>query len=215
MNKLKYFPILFTIAIAVCSAPFAQAITFDFTSDHMTDPGGAGTPPFGTVTLTQDGTSVDFTVTLFDGSAFIKSGASGGGGNGGLYFLFNGTGVAVGDITNINQNFAGFTLSASSGTFHADGTGHWSFGITSNAGNGGAFAYAGPISFTVLNSTIADFTVPNDGGNLFAADILSGQTGNTGLVDVTAPGVPDGGATVMLLGAALGALGIARRFLKC
>jgi hypothetical protein len=28
------------------------------------------------------------------------------------------------------------------------------------------------------------------------------------------PGVPDGGTTVMLLGAALGALGMARRFLK-
>jgi hypothetical protein len=30
----------------------------------------------------------------------------------------------------------------------------------------------------------------------------------------TTPGVPDGGSTVMLLGAALGALGMARRFLK-
>jgi hypothetical protein len=30
----------------------------------------------------------------------------------------------------------------------------------------------------------------------------------------TSPGVPDGGATVMLLGAALGVLGMARRFLK-
>jgi VPDSG-CTERM motif len=28
------------------------------------------------------------------------------------------------------------------------------------------------------------------------------------------PGVPDGGTTAMLLGAALGALGIARRFMK-
>jgi len=211
MNKLKYLAVLFTIAIAVLVTSSAQAITFNFTSDHLT--GGAGTPPFGTVTLTQDGANVDFTVTLFDGSVFIKSGADGGGG----YFVFNGTGVAVGDITNINQNFTGFTLSAVSGTFHADGTGDWSFGITSNHGNGGSPPqYAGPISFTVLNSTIADFTVPNNGGNLFAADILSGQTGNTGMVDVTpGAGVPDGGATVMLLGAALGALGMARRFLKC
>ncbi len=34
------------------------------------------------------------------------------------------------------------------------------------------------------------------------------------LFNQTAPGVPDGGTTVMLLGAALGALGMARRFLK-
>jgi hypothetical protein len=34
------------------------------------------------------------------------------------------------------------------------------------------------------------------------------------LFNQTAPGVPDGGTTVMLLGAALGALGMARCFLK-
>jgi hypothetical protein len=34
------------------------------------------------------------------------------------------------------------------------------------------------------------------------------------LFNQTAPGVPDGGTTVMLLGTALGALGMARRFLK-
>ena len=38
--------------------------------------------------------------------------------------------------------------------------------------------------------------------------------GKTGDVDVnTPPVVPDGGSTVMLLGAAFGALGLARRYL--
>lgn len=131
MNKLKYFLILFTIAIAVSSAPFARAISFDFTSDHVT--GGAGTPPFGTVTLTQSGGNVDFNVTLAAGYNFVLTGSADF-----QYFKFNGTGVAVGDIININQNFAGFTLSAATGAFNGDGTGNFTFGITSNHGNGGS-----------------------------------------------------------------------------
>jgi hypothetical protein len=209
MSKLKYFPILFSIAIAVSSAPFAQAISFDFTSDHVT--GGAGTPPFGTVTLTQSGANVDFTVTLAAGYKFVKTGSADF-----QYFKFNGTGVALGDIININQNFAGFTLSRATGAFNGDGTGNFTFGITSNHGNGGSPPqYLGPISFTVANATIADLTVPNNLGNVFVADILA-PNGHTGPVDASTPNsVPDGGATVMLLGAALGALGMARRFLKC
>ena len=49
-------------------------------------------------------------------------------------------------------------------------------------------------------------TIPQDGptGHGLSGWILFGPTG----------AVPDGGTTVMLLGAALGALGMARRFLK-
>jgi VPDSG-CTERM motif len=50
-------------------------------------------------------------------------------------------------------------------------------------------------------------TIPGFGPNGYA---LSGWI----LFDQTGPAVPDGGTTVMLLGAALGALGMARRFLK-
>jgi protein with PEP-CTERM/exosortase system signal len=212
MKALKYLPILF--AIAIITAPFAQAVTFNFTSDHTSD--GAGTPPFGSVTLTQNGANVDFTVTLFDGSAFILSGASDRN-----YFLFNGTGVAVGDIINITQNFTGFILFNNALGPFSTPTGDFSFGITSTHGNGGSPPqYLGPLSFTVANATIADLTQGNgtffNGQEIiFAADILSGQTGNTGLVDATTPtGVPDGGATVMLLGAALTGLGLVRRYLK-
>ena len=205
MNKLKYLPILFTIAIAVSSAPFAQAISFDFTVDHVT--GGAGPAPFGTVTLTQTAGNVDFNVTLTAGYKFVLTGAADF-----QYFKFNGTGVAVGDIFNINQNFAPYTLSAATGPFNGDGTGNFTFGITSNHGNGGSPPqFAGPISFSVANATIADFTQPNNSGFLFVGDILA-PNGNTGPVAVET--VPDGGMTLMLLGTALGALGMARRFLK-
>jgi len=100
----------------------------------------------------------------------------------------------------------------------ADGTGTWMWGIfCTNCGNGGAGAFAGPISFTVTNTTIAQMTVGHPvngfGTELFVADILAGN-GNTGDVDVNTPpnNVPDGGTTLMLLGSALSGLGLARRF---
>jgi len=69
--------------------------------------------------------------------------------------------------------------------------------------------HLGPIPPTaphaLFNNTIS-FSGPN------------GLFGSTEVVNTfsatTVPGVPDGGTTVILLGAALGALGMARRFLK-
>ena len=82
---------------------------------------------------------------------------------------------------------------------------------------GGAGAFPGPITFTVTNTTLAAMEVGHfvsgQGTELFVADILSGTNGRTGDVDVNTPMVPDGGATVMLLGVALGALGMVRRYL--
>jgi hypothetical protein len=210
MNKLKYFPMLFTIAIAVSSAPFAQAITFVFTSDHVT--GGAGTPPFGSVTLTQSGTTtVDIGVTLAAGYSFVKTGAGDF-----QYFKFNAIGITLADIVNLSlpSNPAFPLAAAGPGAFNGDGTGQFAWAIGAPlAPNGAPGQNANPISFTVFNSVIADFTTPNNLGNIFVADILA-PNGNTGPVDVTAPSVPDGGATVMLLGTALSALGIVRRYLK-
>src|SRR5438477_803978 len=57
-----------------------------------------------------------------------------------------------------------------------------------------------------IGNLSGDITIPQtQGGN-----DLTGWT----LFGPGVPGVPDGGTTVMLLGAALGTLGMARRFLK-
>ena len=103
------------------------------------------------------------------------------------------------------------------GPIHADGTGDWMWGIgCADCPNGGAGAFPGPITFTVTNTTLAAMEVGHFvngyGTELFVADILSGTTKNTGPVDVNTPSVPDGGATLMLLGMALGALGVVRRY---
>ena len=72
------------------------------------------------------------------------------------------------------------------------------------AGPGGT--PGGGIAFFQITNNLDTFPQSGSGPNGF---------GGISSVDLFActPGVPDGGATVMLLGAALGALGIARRFI--
>src|SRR4051794_10840590 len=92
------------LAAGLLTAASAAPLVFDLTSDHCT--GGCGTPPFGSVTLTQNGTTVDVDVDLFGTNQFVKSGV-------GDFqnFKFNATGVVLGDIT-VDQNLPGKTLVA-------------------------------------------------------------------------------------------------------
>jgi hypothetical protein len=94
------------------------------------------------------------------------------------------------------------------------------------------FALNGPGNQTSINLgtglytyLFAKYDGPNYGsevwyvGNLSGTITIPGTAGGYGLSGWTlfgpgTPGVPDGGTTVMLLGAALGALGMARRYLK-
>jgi len=192
------------LAAMVMVAPSAQAIIYDITSDHAT--GGLGTPPFGTVTLIQNGANVGVTVHLVTGYSFVLTGAADM-----MDFKFNATGVALGDIS-ITQN-APYTLVAAAGAFNGDGTGTFGFGITGTGQpGGGSGAFNSDIKFSVANALIAELTIPNASGIVFVADLLA-PNGNTGPADATTPegNVPDGGATVAMLGAALVGLGALRR----
>lgn len=178
-----------------------HAVTFSLTSDHCT--GGCGTPPFGTVTLTQNGANVDITVALASGINWAKTGSADF-----QEFKFNDSAITVGSIT-VDQTFAGQTLAAQTGTFNGDGTGNFTFGIACTTCGNGNLGITSNITFHVANTTIAALTVPSDAGNIFVADIFSSSTGNTGPVDVTAP-VPLPPAA-LLFGTALVGLGLLGR----
>jgi hypothetical protein len=186
--------VLMGLLLTANSLPAAD-ITFNFTSDHCS--GGCGTPPFGTVSLTQNGANVDVTVHLNSPNEFVKTGSVDF-----EAFKFNDAGIVLGNIT-VNQTVAGQTLAAQTGAFNGDGTGNFTFGIAcTTCGNGASDAFTNDIVFHVSSTTVAALTVPNNLGNLFVADIL-GSTGNTGPVDVTAPTTVPEPNTVTLLGLGL------------
>jgi len=91
----------------------------------------------------------------------------------------------------------GFTFDLMSSTIM-----HQTATFLSIAGHG---IVTGPPGFDATPMDWA-FTTQNAGGQTHMVFSFSANG--------SSPGVPDGGATVMLLGAALGALGMARRFLK-
>lgn len=167
---------LTTLMLGVGAAT-ASATTYNLTSDHCSGGCGPAGTIFGTVTLTQNGTTVDVTVHLNSPYWFAKTGSVDS-----QAFVFNGTGVALGEIS-VNQTVPGETLVAGNAGYTASGIGSFTFGIScSTCGGGLSDKFNNDIVFHVANASIADLT---GGAQPFGADLGNGLTGNTGPIDAS------------------------------
>lgn len=135
----------------LATAGAANALSIDLNSTQV---GAFGAGPYGTVTLTQNGSNVDFSVALKADLAFVTTGNQ----NSHSVFTFNAADIVLADITNIDNPGAqtfGAWAPAGNSPF-----GNFGFGIycATNCSNGlSGSGYGDPLTFTVLNSVIANF----------------------------------------------------------
>jgi hypothetical protein len=186
----------------------ANTITFTLTEDRCSG-GGCGTPPFGTITLVDNGTGAGAFVSVIETLAASVEFAGTGAGDA---LDFNVAGPVT--ISGLSSDFTVIPPASASyfGAFlETIMCTTCSGGHTSNT--------AGPLTFTVSSTTgvtTADF-IANGSGYFFASDIV-GTTGKTGNVaalmgtwsdPVTAP--EPGTMALLLSGAALATIGSVRK----
>ena len=156
MNLTRFRRAGFIAAAAVLAlgATAAHAITYTFDSTAVP---GFGAGPYGTVTLTDNGTGVDFTVQLRSDLDFVNTGGPH------SVFTFNALDVASTDVSNIMFNGV-----AAGGGFHVVSPGeNTPFGkeftlaidCTDAAlcANGAPGKSVDPLTFTVANAELSDF----------------------------------------------------------
>lgn len=210
-----------TAALALFSLPATPSLadTYLLTSDHCTggcltdQAGGIG----GSVTVTQSGNTLSFSVDLLNGNQFVSTGFP-------LTFGFSLNGDPSITYAGLSSSFdvvGSATNTQTAGTYNMDGFGAFEYGVTCIVCNGGSNPQNGPLTFSITGSdlTLSSFQLstnpPGDTPAFFAVDILSGTTGLTGLIDASSinpvPG-PIAGAGIPGLIAACGAMfGLARR----
>ena len=225
MNRLKFLAAVM-IGIVALGLQQAKADTFSFSLNAVNVlPGNSG--PFVSVLVNRTSSTtptITFTSLTKSGNIFLL------GKNGAVAVNVNAASWSLGSLVNIGTNSGiGFTPGpwSNGGAGNEDGFG--SFNQTINSFDG--FTHSSTtMSFSLTNTSgswasAATVLKPNGSGNLAAASILytafnggnftaSQGAINTGFASGNGPAVPDGGATVMLLGTALGALGMVRRYLK-
>ena len=195
-------------ALAIVASP-ASAIDVTLYNLNTTAVAAFGEPSYGSVSLSQDGTAVDFLIELREdlNLVFDNDGGST------AAFSFNATGVAVGDISGVMDK-AGKTFAVAQPGIDAP-FGVFTFGIVC-VSNCAHSVFGDVLAFKVADATLADFRIESTGGNpnaQFAADVFMTGSGVRGAVSaiLVATPVPEP-ATYALMLAGLGAAGfIARR----
>jgi len=220
IHKIKYIAAgLIAIAGLGLQQAKADSITFNLTVPNAAISPYAG--PYVSVTVNRTSSTtatITFTSLTAAGKAYLMGdGAS-------VAVNVNATSWTLGTITGSNSG-TGFSPGpySNGGSGNVDG-----FGILNQTINSfdGFTHSSSTIRFTLTNTsgtwgTAASVLVANANGAMAAAHIfvttLPVKAANgalaTGFAANGGAGVPDGGTTVMLLGMALGALGVVRRYL--
>ncbi len=198
MNKIKYIAAVL-MALVGLGLQQAKADTFVSSLNAGNSAISGFTGPYGTVTITTTGTNtatVTFTSNTVAGNTYLF-------GDGGSVALnVNAATFSVSGISGSNSG-TGFTPGPFSQMVAGNEDGFGSFNLRIRSFDG--FTHSSDTGFDAA-AHIFVTTSPANASNSALATGFAGEGG--GVV------VPDGGTTVMLLGAALGALGMARRFLK-
>jgi VPDSG-CTERM motif len=227
MHKIKC---LAAVLIGIAGLALQQAKADTVASISLGAPNSAiaGFPsPYATVDITMAANGLSATVTFTALQNATNTYLMGDGGSAAL----NVNGSFSLSLLSASNPYAGFTVGTpvSGGAGNEDGFG--SMSLTINMPDGWPSS-AKTISFTVTNTGTAwtgittgsnKMLLANNKGFIAAAHIFVGgnppdanaQALSTGFAGNgnTSNTVPDGGATVMLLGMALGALGMVRRYL--
>jgi hypothetical protein len=214
MRKFKFLTLAGAAALLagglLASAP-AQATTFDLTSDHCTGGCLGGLTSAGTVSVTETGTNqLHFAISLATGFSIINTGFDGS-------FAFdlnpNQT-VTYSNLTAGVTPVGGNPVGAQNLT-QFDGFASFEYAVLVDA-QGGGHGIGPSLSFDLTGSNLTLASLQqNSAGAFFVVDVLSGTTGNTGLVDASTatpvPGPVAGAGLPALVMAGGGLLALARR----
>jgi len=220
MNKIKYLAAALTV---IAGLGFQQAkadsVSYFISVGNPALSGFSGPYAQVTITTTSANTAtVTFTSLTNSGNIFLMAG------QGAVGLNVNAASFSLGSVTGTNAG-TGFSPGpySNGGANNEDGFG--SFNLTVDSFDGFMHS-ADSISFTLTNNSgtwgsAANVLIANGSGYVLAIHgfVTASPANSHGRVLATGyaangPMVPDGGATVMLLGVALGALGMARRYLK-
>jgi hypothetical protein len=209
---------LFAISMSTINVSNADVATFNLTSDHCTGGCLGGLSSLGTVTVNDAGGNLSFSINLTSSnSGIINTGFDGS-------FAFNLNGNPVITYSAITATGgAGFSPVGGNPTgaqnlTQFDGFGSFEYAILRDQQGGGALPRVTNVSFSIdaaANLTLASLqqTAFSGGSTFFVVDVISGVTGNTGLVDA-GPGVsqvPLPGALPLFLTGLAGLVLVGRR----